>query len=495
MRFGKPRGGRGGKGASLSRQLWHSLESLPSQEQIERLITREVARAERNGLHFSLVLLRVKRGGRLGLNERRLALTLMRRIRVTDEVGWFDDDHLCAILPDTSAQGAQVFADSVCDQVALKGPRPISVVYSFPFDWIDEPDAEAAAADAAAPANAGRRPPVGTHNRPAARDDDYDDDSLGHGGGGGNGSARPDFRPGRLGLGDLVGQDEDAPSRNGGHGHKPQGDRHADGFPGGPQTLNRAGGGVAVLEVPAKTIAAALNPATAVVSSAPAPSALASPAAVAAAKPAVKSVHELLVRPMPWWKRAIDLAGATAALAVASPVLLAAAAAVKLSSPGPVVFTQRRAGLGGRPFTIYKFRTMCADAEAKKKALRKHSEQDGPAFKMVRDPRITRVGAFLRKTSIDELPQLFNVLKGDMSLVGPRPLPIDEQNAAETWQQRRLDVTPGLTCIWQIKGRSKVTFAEWVRMDVSYMRRRTLLHDLAILFKTVPAVLLRRGAR
>src|SRR3712207_1932006 len=114
---------------------------------------------------------------------------------------------------------------------------------------------------------------------------------------------------------------------------------------------------------------------------------------------------------------------------------------------------------------------------------------------MDHDPRLTRVGSFLRRTSLDELPQLLNVLKGDMSLVGPRPLPVDEQWAAETWQQRLPDVTHGLTCIWQIKGRSRVTVAEWVRMDVAYMRRRTLLNDLAILLKTVPAVLMRRGAR
>jgi lipopolysaccharide/colanic/teichoic acid biosynthesis glycosyltransferase len=123
------------------------------------------------------------------------------------------------------------------------------------------------------------------------------------------------------------------------------------------------------------------------------------------------------------------------------------------------------------------------------------SEQDGPAFKITNDPRITRLGRLLRKTSADELPQLFNVLKGDMSLVGPRPLPCDESDECLQWQRHRLDVTPGLTCIWQIEGRSRVTFDEWVRMDVAYMRRVSPWRDLAILLKTVPAVLLRRGAR
>src|SRR5436190_20655157 len=133
MRIGKSSGS--GRGSSLSRTLWRNLDSLPSSEQIDRLISREVARAERTGQHFALVLFRVKRGGRFGVNERRLAVTLLRRIRLTDEVGWFGEEHLCAMLPDTSAAGAQYFADSVCELVAHKGPRPIAVVYSFPFDW------------------------------------------------------------------------------------------------------------------------------------------------------------------------------------------------------------------------------------------------------------------------------------------------------------------------------------------------------------------------
>jgi lipopolysaccharide/colanic/teichoic acid biosynthesis glycosyltransferase len=209
----------------------------------------------------------------------------------------------------------------------------------------------------------------------------------------------------------------------------------------------------------------------------------------------VQRLENLLVRPLPWWKRAIDIAGAAAGLLVASPVMGVAATLIKYGSKGPVIFTQQRAGLGGRPFTIFKFRTMVVDAEEQKAALRKFSEQDGPAFKLTNDPRITRVGRFLRKTSIDELPQLWNVLRGDMTLVGPRPLPVGESDACERWHRRRLDVTPGLTCIWQVKGRSKVSFSEWVRMDVAYIRRRTFWNDLRILFETIPAVLLRRGAR
>jgi lipopolysaccharide/colanic/teichoic acid biosynthesis glycosyltransferase len=211
--------------------------------------------------------------------------------------------------------------------------------------------------------------------------------------------------------------------------------------------------------------------------------------------PAVRPLQALLARPVPAWKRAIDIVGAIAGMILILPLLIFVAAAIKLTSRGPIIFTQQRAGLGGRPFTIYKFRTMVNDAEAKKRSLRIFSEQDGPAFKLENDPRITSIGKLLRKSSIDELPQLWNVLKGDMSLVGPRPLPIDESDACQNWQRRRLDITPGLTCIWQVQGRSQVTFDEWVRMDVNYMRRRTILHDLSILLRTVPAVILRRGAR
>jgi lipopolysaccharide/colanic/teichoic acid biosynthesis glycosyltransferase len=206
------------------------------------------------------------------------------------------------------------------------------------------------------------------------------------------------------------------------------------------------------------------------------------------------SMSELFAEPLPAWKRALDIAVAGVAILASSPLLIAAAIGIRLSSPGPIVFRQNRTGLGGRPFTIYKFRTMCIDAEAKQAALKALSEQDGPAFKLKNDPRIFPLGRFLRKTSIDELPQLFNVLKGDMTLVGPRPLPVHEADAVLQWQQRRHDVTPGLTCTWQVEGRSRVKFEEWMRMDMRYARRRNLVHDLALVAKTVPAVLLRRGA-
>jgi lipopolysaccharide/colanic/teichoic acid biosynthesis glycosyltransferase len=178
-----------------------------------------------------------------------------------------------------------------------------------------------------------------------------------------------------------------------------------------------------------------------------------------------------------------------------SPLLLLAAVAIKWNSPGPVLFHQRRTGLGGRPFTMYKLRTMYIDAESRKESLRHLSEQDGPAFKMKDDPRITTVGKYLRKTCIDELPQLWNVFIGDMTLVGPRPLPCNEAEGCKNWERRRLDVTPGLTCIWQVRsGRSRIAFADWMRMDLQYIRRRSPLEDLRLLWKTLVAVILHRAS-
>lgn len=220
-----------------------------------------------------------------------------------------------------------------------------------------------------------------------------------------------------------------------------------------------------------------------------------SAAPAGAARQQAEALDSWFIRGLPAWKRALDILGALALLVVTFPVMLVSALAVRLSSPGPIIFRQQRAGLGGRPFTIYKFRTMRQGAHGAQRLLRPLSEQDGPAFKLSNDPRVTRVGAILRRTSIDELPQLLNVLKGEMSLVGPRPLPLDESARCTPWQRRRLEVTPGLTCIWQVKGRSRVTFEQWARMDIDYLVRRTLAGDFKLLVQTVPAVLLRKGAR
>ncbi|MEM9883050.1 MAG: sugar transferase [Planctomycetota bacterium] len=218
---------------------------------------------------------------------------------------------------------------------------------------------------------------------------------------------------------------------------------------------------------------------------------------VAMTRRAVDAVGDLgpvLARGLPWWKRGTDLAVAGTLVLGLWPMMVAIAVAIRLDSPGPAIFRQQRSGLAGRPFEIFKFRTMIADAEAKRDALLRINEQDGPAFKIRADPRVTRVGAVLRKTSLDELPQLLNILRGEMTLVGPRPLPVHEAEACAAWQRRRHDVTPGLTCIWQVWGRSGVTFDQWCRMDLRYRNRRTPRHDLWIMLCTVPAVIKQRGA-
>jgi lipopolysaccharide/colanic/teichoic acid biosynthesis glycosyltransferase len=160
-----------------------------------------------------------------------------------------------------------------------------------------------------------------------------------------------------------------------------------------------------------------------------------------------------------------------------------------------VFFSQTRAGLHGRQFSMFKFRTMVRDAETQQASLGKHNEMTGPVFKIADDPRVTRLGRFMRKSSIDELPQLVNVLLGQMSLVGPRPLPIREQQSIRGWHRRRLSMKPGITGIWQISGRNDVDFEQWMKLDQRYIDEWSLRLDLVILAKTLPVVLLRRGAR
>lgn len=196
-------------------------------------------------------------------------------------------------------------------------------------------------------------------------------------------------------------------------------------------------------------------------------------------------------------KQVIDFVGAAALLAVMGLPMLLVTLAIKLTSPGPVLFRQQRSGLNGQPFTMLKFRSMISDAEQRKQELEALNEMTGPVFKVSNDPRITKVGRFLRKWSIDELPQLLNVLRGEMSLVGPRPLPTDEvARFDDLAHRRRLSVKPGLTCLWQISGRNNVCdFKEWVRLDLEYIDNWSLWLDLKILLRTIPAVLTGAGAR
>ncbi len=203
---------------------------------------------------------------------------------------------------------------------------------------------------------------------------------------------------------------------------------------------------------------------------------------------------DLLGDGIPLWKRGMDIIGAVIGLALLFPLMALVAITIKCTSPGPVFFRQKRAGFHSRPFTFYKFRSMCVNADVMQQALRQYNERRGPAFKMTNDPRITPVGRFLRRWSIDELPQLYNVLIGDISLVGPRPLPVEENDGCQHWQRSRLDVHPGITCLWQILARDRSGFDSWMRLDLKYVRRRSPALDFRILLGTIPAVLSRRGA-
>jgi lipopolysaccharide/colanic/teichoic acid biosynthesis glycosyltransferase len=402
------------------------LNGLLTQEEFLYALHRERARADRTGREFSMIVFQPSVDASPNPRARvKLARAIIQRSRETDEIGWFDEQSIGALLFDCAVPAARQFAADVYRTIGEFPSADMCRIYTYPS--IDLPASS-------------------RNIRANRRTDDDDSDSDDGDGGGGRRVLMP--------------------------------------IP--------AGG---------DTVAAALASL-----SAPSPVETLMPFVFDGFESELKQpepnigldvgqLQALLVRPLPLWKRSLDVVVASGALIIASPVMLAIAAGIKLTSPGPVLFKQLRTGLGGKPFRLFKFRTMVVDAEARKAALRKFSEQDGPAFKMTHDPRVTGIGRFLRTTSLDELPQLWNVLKGEMSLVGPRPLPCEEANACEQWHRRRVDITPGITCIWQVKGRSTVTFAEWVRMDLEYLQNRGLFSDLAILLQTIPAVLKRRGAR
>ena len=221
-------------------------------------------------------------------------------------------------------------------------------------------------------------------------------------------------------------------------------------------------------------------------------------------RPSVFHHNQIQLRMLLWhitirtseaFKRFMDIVLAIFAIIAGSPVFLLTALLVKLTSPGPIIFSQVRVGKHGRHFKFYKFRSMYIDAEARKAELMKLNESgDGVIFKMKRDPRITPIGRFIRKFSIDELPQLFNVLLGDMSLVGPRP-PLPSEVRTYTLEARkRLNITPGITCIWQVSGRSELPFSKQIALDKEYIASRSAWKDFLILLKTIPAILTGRGA-
>jgi exopolysaccharide biosynthesis polyprenyl glycosylphosphotransferase len=197
------------------------------------------------------------------------------------------------------------------------------------------------------------------------------------------------------------------------------------------------------------------------------------------------------------FKQGFDFVGALLAVTVLSPLFALIALSIKLTSPGPILFRQERSGLNGRPFTMLKFRSMVSDAEQRRHELQALNEMGGPVFKVTNDPRITPIGQFLRRHSLDELPQLFNVIRGEMSLVGPRPLPVYEVQRFDVLaHRRRLSVKPGLTCLWQVSGRNEVKdFRDWVRLDLEYIDNWSLWLDLKILLRTIPVLFTGTGAK
>jgi exopolysaccharide biosynthesis polyprenyl glycosylphosphotransferase len=194
-------------------------------------------------------------------------------------------------------------------------------------------------------------------------------------------------------------------------------------------------------------------------------------------------------------KKGMDLILGLIMIMAALPLMVCTAIAIKVTSRGPIFFIQKRIGYNKRVFSLYKFRTMVVEAEKLQSELEILNEMDGPVFKIRNDPRLTKIGRWLRKWSIDELPQLFNVVKGDMSLVGPRPLPIrDYREFSKDWHRKRFSVLPGITCFWQVNGRNNVSFAEWMKMDMKYIDDWKFSVDLKILLKTIPAIIRKEGA-
>ncbi len=210
-------------------------------------------------------------------------------------------------------------------------------------------------------------------------------------------------------------------------------------------------------------------------------------------KPAL-GLEDYFIKRIPVWKRFMDIVGSMICLVGFLPIFVITAIVIKLTSKGPIIFEQTRSGLGGKSFACYKFRSMVVDAESKKKEIMQFNERKGPVFKMKNDPRITWIGKYIRSWSIDEFPQFYNVLKGDMSLVGPRPPTVDEVPNYYRWQQRRLEIKPGITCLWQVYSRADSSFEDWVRLDIEYQRKYSFFLDLKILILTIPAVLSRKGA-
>lgn len=395
------------------------LTGVLSVAELEREFERERARVDRNDHCFSVVVFLPESQGLRDL--RPLAKLLQDRCRVEDVVGELDHHRLAALLPETNAEGAWIFAEDVSKQLLERKLACKCLVHTYP--------------------------------NPESQDDR------------------------RSGSGDAQDQGETSQEQK---GDSPTDDSRTE--------VASVAGEIAVA---AERTTSERYPLRLTLTEEEARR--------------LERLNEVQGRPVadltnyfqqktPFWKRAMDVLVSGSLLLLLSPILLLAALATRLSSPGPIIFCQQRAGIGGKPFTIYKFRSMYIDAEERRKELEDQNELDGPVFKIKNDPRLTPVGRFMRRSSIDELPQLWNVLRGDMTLVGPRPPMLNEVADYEPWQLRRLHAKGGLTCIWQVSGRSEIGFEDWIRMDLRYVQKRNFLMDMDLLRRTAGAVFSGRGA-
>lgn len=432
----------------------HLLDRVHSQELFQRILQCERMRSDRSGSAFSVVVFSFESVDALS----QFALYLQPRVRATDHLGLLGPTQVGIVLWNTSHDGATVFVDHILQSWPSSNP-PQHEIFLYPTYVAPSSDAT----------------------------NDTTKDA-------GNGKQESGHNLDGNGSSDVAAPNEYATSAHGQIGSDQKkteflADQNQETFVAGSSSLETLIQGPkpdALALGTEKQILQSLEKAETLLASAQ--------QAELTSHPVGQPLEQLFIQPLPITKRIIDIIGVSVGLIVLSPLLCLTAILIKVTSPGPIFFCQKRDGLGGVPFTIYKFRTMVTDAEAQKASLRSQSEQDGPAFKLEHDPRITPIGKFLRKSCIDELPQLWNVLKGDMTIVGPRPLDCKEAQHISGWGRRRLEVTPGLTCIWQVHGKSRVTFAEWMRMDIRYMKARTFCRDVKLMCETFVAVLLNRAS-
>lgn len=433
-----------------------SVGSLLTQELFESELIKEAFRSNRRSTDCEFALITFEFSD-YQATDRKLAGLIAgfrSRLRVSDVIGWFDL-RLAVLLPETKKQGALLVANQLAAISLDHGVKVETHVAIYPWD-----DTLAAVTDSLS-ANAENATAASHSDHQDDNDNDYVDD---HNDADGSSTSLDATTYAST----SSGYDRTDGPHEGGKSYLAHG---------GPQ----AGVATATQTQPPATQMGLADK-------------------LRNDLPFNKAIHgtgnpfQVLSDKTPKWKRGLDIVGSATGLILLSPVFLMVAVAIKISCKGPVFFVQKREGKDGREFGILKFRTMKVNAEAEQELLRKQSEQDGPAFKLKNDPRVTFVGKYLRKSCLDELPQLYNVLVGEMSLVGPRPLPVGESKQCSTWQRRRLSILPGLTCIWQAHGGRDIKFSEWMRMDMEYIRKRSLCYDLKLIFETAFLAVLHRGS-